>query len=106
MAIDSCFLKDRFLMEAETDPGARRLSDQLQQEVLELLNDGLAKRMDEIVELLNKQGHQLAPYYPEPGSFAFRDDRGGECDLRLGLDIVVSVGFRDTVADDSGIDET
>ena len=90
-------------MEAEADPGARRLSDQLQEEILQLLEVDVAKKMGEVVKLLNEQGHQLRPYYPEPGHIAFRDDRGSdnayECDLRVAADIVVSTGFCDTMTD-------
>ena len=103
MAIDSRFSKDRFRIEATADPGARHLSDQLQEEILHLLEVDIAKKVDDVVKLLNEQGHQLRPYYPEPGHIAFRDDRGSdsayECDLRVAADIVVSVGFRDTITE-------
>jgi hypothetical protein len=102
MSIDSRFSKDRFQMEAQSDPGARHLSDQLQEEVLAILQEGVFGKVHEIVGLLNEHGHNLRLYYPaELGDISFRDDRhiGGtyECDLRLGVDIVTSVGFRDTV---------
>jgi hypothetical protein len=101
MAIDSQFSKDRFRMAAEADPGARQLSEELQTEVLHQLQGVVSKKMEEIVALLNEQGHRLTYYYPpQLGDISFRDDRQSngtyECDLRLGVDIVVSVGFRDT----------
>lgn len=102
MSIDSRFSKDRFRAEALSAPGTRRLSDELQGEVLAMLQDGLCRAVNDIVERLNAHGHNLRLYYPpEPGDLSFRDDRveAGtyECDLRLGIDIVVSVGFRDTM---------
>lgn len=107
MSIDSRFGKGRFRVEADVTPGARQLADQLQAEVLQLLQDCVTTKVNEIVSALNEQGHQLHLYYPpEPGHVAFRDEgrSGGanECDLRLAVDIVVSAGFRDTV---SGTDE-
>ena len=102
MPIDSHFSKNRFQVEVQSSPSVRRLSDQLQEQVLAMLQEGVSTTLHEIVKLLNEHGHDLRLYYPpEPGDISFRDDRGSggtyECDLRLGVDVVVSVGFRDTV---------
>ena len=100
MSIDSRFSKTRFEEAERSDPGARRLADDLQEEVLKLLQDGVLKTMQEIVELLNQNGHRLTPYERQLGCIAFRDDRGVDetyaCDLRLAVDVVVSAGYRDT----------
>lgn len=101
MTIDSRFSKLQFLSESENKNGSRGLSDQLAAEVLALLHDAVAARFNEIVEQVNQLGHDLRAYdEPQPGEIAFRDDRefNGEylCDLRLAVDVVVSVGFRDT----------
>lgn len=106
MSIDIRFSKDRFQAETLSILGARRLSDQLQAEVLAELQDGVCRAVNDVVGRLNAHGHNLRLYYPpELGDISFRDDRaeGGtyECDLRLGVDIVVSVGFRDTVNGES-----
>ncbi len=103
MTIDNRFSKTQFQKEAESNPGARHLSDGLQQEVLTILQVGVVKKVQEIVDLLNRNGHRLSMYYPPRlGDVAFRDDRSidgnYECDLRLGVDVVVSVGYRDTKA--------
>ena len=110
MSIDSRFSKDRFRTEVEIDPGARQLSDELAAAVLKQLHERVAAIIEEIVTHLNRHGHDLRLYYPaQPGDISYRDDRLNdgiyECDLRLGADIVVSVGFRDTIqVDDDGGD--
>jgi hypothetical protein len=106
MSIDARFSKDRFQMAVASDRSVREtrlLSDELQEEVLTILHEDVCKKVQQIVDLLNQQGHQLSPYYPpRPGDIAFRDDRcfegTYECDLRLGVDVVISVGYRDTKA--------
>jgi hypothetical protein len=100
MAIDSRFSKHQFLAESQNRPGARELSDQLAAEVLGLLHEAVESRFSEIVEQVNQEGHHLRAYSePQPGEIHFRDDRGSngtyECDLRLAVDVVISVGFRD-----------
>ncbi|MGJ5820384.1 hypothetical protein [Paludibaculum fermentans] len=101
MTIDSRFSKDQFRMAFESNPSSRHVSDQLQAEALQLLQEVVAPKVNEIVTRLNQLGHQLNEYYPpQPGDIGFRDDRERdgryECDLRLGVDIVVSVGYHDT----------
>jgi hypothetical protein len=102
MAIDSRFSKQQFLFELENRKGTSDLPDQLAAEVLGLLHEAVQSRFNEIVEQVNQLGHHLRAYSePQPGEIAFRDDResNGEyvCDLRLAVDVVVSVGFRDTI---------
>jgi hypothetical protein len=101
MAIDSRFSKHQFLVESDNRPGSSKLSDQLAAEVLGLLHEAVQSRFSEIVEQVNQVGHDLRAYSePQPGEINFRDDRGSngeyECDLRLAVDVVISVGFRDT----------
>jgi len=108
MPIDSRFSKDQFEAEGRRGQSTRQLCDQLQGEVLALLQDGLCRAVREIVGQLNEQGHSLRLYYPpEPGDISFRDDHAEngayQCDLRLGVDVVVSAGFRDTVKGESSV---
>ncbi|MGE5644550.1 MAG: hypothetical protein ACM336_02040 [Acidobacteriota bacterium] len=102
MAIDYRFSKQQFELAAETNSGSRTLSDQLETEVLQVLHAAVTDSLGRVVEQLNQMGHRLRTYYPpEPGDIAFRDDHGSNgsyvCNLRLGVDVVVSAGFRDTI---------
>jgi hypothetical protein len=96
MAIGDRFSKQQFLMEAEQKPGTRELSELLQAEVLALLQGAIQARTSDIVGQLNQLGH----YEPQPDHIAFRDDEGSDadyrCDLRVAVDVVISVGFRDS----------
>jgi hypothetical protein len=103
MAIDSRFSRRQFQFELENRKGSRDLSDELAAEVLAMLHEAVEVRFNEIVEQVNQLGHHLRAYHePQPGEIHFRDDHESngayECDLRMAVDVVVSVGFRDTKA--------
>jgi hypothetical protein len=88
---------------AQADSRDRALSDELQEAVLRELHAVLAPALDVIVVRLNEMGHNLRHYTPpSPGDVSYRDDSEGDrpyrCRLRLGVDIVVSVGFADALA--------
>jgi hypothetical protein len=73
---------------------AKLLGDELQVEMHEVIQ----VKFNEIVEQLNKMGHNLKPEYPPiPGDISFRDDwvdkDGYHCKLRVGFDTVVSTGY-------------
>lgn len=67
-----------------------------------MVHEALIPLVGQIVATLNARGHKLRYYEePVPGTLVFRDDTGAgpayHCDLRLAVDTVISVGFRDTV---------
>jgi hypothetical protein len=104
MTIDIRFSKDSFLKENERDPSSRILADALEAEVQQELYEVIMPKIREIVGRLNALGHQLKEYTPPiPGDISFRDDRekngGYMCFLRLGVDTVVSVGFKDAIVE-------
>ncbi len=101
MSIDERFSLAEFRVAGSGTSAARRLADNLEQEVERRLHDVTIKAFEEIVADLNRLGHNLKEYTPlVPGDIAFRDDEelnsGYLCRLRLGVDTVTSVGFGDT----------
>ncbi len=90
--------KAAFEANAASVSAARGLADDLQRQVLVDLNDVVSARLKEIVAALNSEGHNLTEYDVSPGDFGYRDqNEAGECHLRLGCDVVISVGYRDCV---------
>lgn len=110
MRLQRAYAKQDFLAEHLSDPGSRRLADELAAEVQKVLHDVIKSAVSQIVEQLNADGHDLRYYdEPVPGMIALRDDAGDganyRCDLRLAVDTVISVGFRDT-AESSAAEES
>ena len=102
MPISNRFSKEAILREFQRDSKSRRLADELQVEVQRGLHLAVSDAVAEIVAQLAELGHHLQHFEePSPGLIALRDDHVAsgtyECDLRLAVDTVVSVGFRDTV---------
>lgn len=105
MPIDNRFSKSSFMEEYQRDPSSRNLSDALEAEIQQEIHEVVMPKMLEIVERLNAMGHQLREYTPPiPGDISFRDEvqtaEGYVSLLRVGLDTVVSVGFRDAITED------
>lgn len=99
------YSKEDFLTEYHSHGKAGDLTDELAADVQEILHEVISAAVDRIVEQLNGSGHNLRHYdAPVPGAIALRDDSGKgaeyRCDLRLAVDTVVSVGFRDTMDPD------
>lgn len=106
-SLDVRFRKSEFEHEYAGD-ALPWLSDALTDEVQRELHGAILDKVREIVGRLNGLGHNLAEYYPpEPGDISFRDGIGDDnrCDLRLAVDVVVSIGFRDTVSADELLGE-
>ncbi|XYH97308.1 hypothetical protein ACMHYB_57720 [Sorangium sp. So ce1128] len=100
MSIDTRFALEAFRM-AEERGQARKLSDELQDEILRELHAVIEPAFLEIVEKLRRLGHDLKPYTPTvPGDLNYRDDGntvdGHRCKLRVGVDTIASVGYADT----------
>jgi hypothetical protein len=99
MAIDTRFSKNSFIEENEQNPSAVNLVNALEAEIQRELHEIIMPKVHEIVERLNSMGHMLREYTePLPGDISFRDDeeKNGTyiCFLHLGVDTVVSVGFK------------
>ncbi len=99
--IDERYSLEVFLKQAENSEANESLIDQLSQEIQNELHLVLSKKVEDIVNKLNAMGHSLKPYTePLPGDINYRDDsnnNGYVCNLRLGVDTIISVGFQDTV---------
>jgi hypothetical protein len=96
--IDSRFSASRFEELGLDTQESRRLADLLADEIQTELHNVIAKRMEEIRELLNRMGHNLKPEYPpKPGDISYRDEATGDddypCRLRIGVDTVISTGY-------------
>lgn len=101
MAIDEKYSMNAFQSKQQTGGDLKRLSDMLMTEVLQEIHVAVEPAIEVIVNRLNALGHQLKPYTPStPGDVQYRDDEiiDGKyvCRLRLGVDVVVSIGFADT----------
>ena len=81
------------------DPAAtRRLAAQLQDDVMQEVHKAALTAFLRVVKGLNAEGHDLRPYQEiRPGDIAYRDEPiEGQCNLRLGCDVVISAGYSDT----------
>jgi len=102
MAIDERFHLDQFLRIRGDADALEAVNAELEKEVHKRLHEVVQPAVEEIVARLNGVGHNLTLYYePVPGDIGYRDDQTVDgrysCKLRLGVDVVVSIGFADTV---------
>ena len=82
-----------------SDPFAtRRLADELQDDVGQQIHEAVLTAFLRVVEGLNAEGHDLRLYEEiRPGDIAYRDEPvEGQCNLRIGCDVVISAGYSDT----------
>jgi len=88
---------DNFIKLGLNSGPARRLAKELQAEVLARMHEIVLPSFQQVVTELNALGHDLRSYAVEAGDISYRDDvetdRGYQCKLRLGLDMVVSAGY-------------
>ena len=104
MPIDNHFSKSAFVTESKQEPALMNLAGALEAEIQAELHEVILSKIREIVGRLNAMGHRLEEYTPPtPGDISFRDeveeDGTYTCLLRLGVDTIVSVGFKDVVAE-------
>jgi hypothetical protein len=80
------------------DPAAaRRLADQLQDEVLQEVHEAVYTAFLRVIDGLNAKGHDLRLSEEIGlGDIAYRDEVEGHCNLRLACDVVISAGYSDT----------
>jgi hypothetical protein len=75
---------------------ARRLADQLQDDVVQEVHEAAYTAFLRVVDGLNAKGHDLRLEEISPGEIAYRDQVEGYCNLRLACDVVISAGYCDT----------
>src|SRR5258705_5979328 len=92
------YSKSEFTSLDSDSAATRRLADQLQDEVVREVHEALLTAVLRVVDGLNAEGHDLRLYGEmRPGDIAYRDEpTEGQCNLRLGCDVVISAGYSDT----------
>lgn len=80
-------------------PEARKLANELENDVAQEIHMTVLEEFRKIIDALNAQGHNLEVYGEmKIGDIAFRDEpKDGQCKLRLGCDVVISAGYSDTI---------
>ena len=79
-------------------PAARKLADELQDDVAKEIHGAVLTAFTLVVEELNTRGHNLRADEIRIGDIAFRDGAAdGQCYLRLGCDVVISAGYSHTL---------
>jgi hypothetical protein len=78
---------------------ARKLADELENDVKQEIHMIVLDELRKIIDALNAQGHNLTVYGEiKIGDIPFRDEsKDGQCNLRLGCDVVISAGYSDAV---------
>ena len=104
MSIDKQFSRQSFIEGSERN--SIHLPQALEAAIQQELHEVIMARLCEIVARLNAMGHELEEYTPpKPGDISFRDEKASNgtsvCFLRLSVDTIVSVGFKDVAAEDS-----
>jgi hypothetical protein len=90
--------KSKFESLASDPDATRRLADELQDDVVQEIHEAVFAAFLKVVDGLNAEGHDLRLYEEiRPGDIAYRDEPvEGQCNLRLGCDVVISAGYLDT----------
>jgi hypothetical protein len=94
------YSKHRFEELGLGTPAARKLADELQEDVTKGMHEAVLAAFQKVVNGLNARGHRLTPYDEiEAGQMSYRDEPGGEaCYLRLSCDVVISAGYGHTTS--------
>jgi hypothetical protein len=81
-------------------PAARKLADDLEDDVKKELQPIIIGAFQRIIEGLNAKGHNLKAYGEiKLGDIPFRDESEEKCNLRLACDFVISAGYADTISE-------
>jgi hypothetical protein len=92
------YTKQQFESRGLNSAAARKLADELENDVKKELQPIIAEAFQKIIERLNAKGHKLEVYGEiTMGDIPFRDESQGECNLRLACDFVISSGYADTI---------
>jgi hypothetical protein len=96
------YSKQHFESLGLNSPAARRLADELQDDVNAEIHAVVLPAFLNIVQRLNAQGHRLEMYdETRVGDITYRDEPvDGQSYLRLACDTVISAGYADTVTVD------
>lgn len=96
------YCKQQFDAHGLNTLAARKLADELQDDVTEEIHAAVLSAFLHIVERLNAHGHNLLlDGESSAGDVSFRDEPvEGECYLRLGCNVVVSAGYAHTMTTD------
>jgi hypothetical protein len=96
------YSKNQFESLGLNSPAARKLADELQDDVNAELHAAVLPAFLSIVERLNNQGHHLEMYDEIcVGDIPFRDEPiDGQCHLRLACNTVISAGYANTMTVD------
>lgn len=80
-------------------PDARKLADQLQADVNEVVHEAVLPAFSNVIKRLNAEGHNLTNYDDiRAGAISFRDEpTEGQCHLRLVCDVVISAGYANAI---------
>jgi hypothetical protein len=91
------YAKSKFESLASDPDATRRLADELQDYVVQEIHEAVFTAFLKVVDGLNAAGHDLKPYEEiRSGDIAYRDEPvEGQCNLRLGCDVVISAGYAD-----------
>jgi hypothetical protein len=85
---------------------ARMLADLLQQEVEQEIHNVVLLAMENIVQGLNREGHNLIAWDTKVGDVSFRDvSPEGNVRLRLACEVVISSGYAHMYPDDKTPEE-
>ncbi|MFZ0063893.1 MAG: hypothetical protein WAL47_17810 [Pyrinomonadaceae bacterium] len=92
------YSRSKFESLASDPASTRRLADELQDDVVQKIHEAVSSAVSKVVQALNAEGHDLRLYEEiRPGAVAYRDEPvEGQCNLRLGCDVVISAGYSDT----------
>jgi len=96
------YSKQQFESLGLSTPAARKLADELQDDVAKEIQAAVLPAFMNVVERLNAQGHHLEVYdHIRVGDISFRDEPiAGQCYLRLACDTTISAGYAHTMTAD------
>jgi hypothetical protein len=96
------YSKQQFESLGLNSAAARKLADELQDDVNAEIHASVLPAFLNIVECLNAQGHRLEMYdETRIGDISFRDEPiDGQCSLRLACDTIISAGYARTMTVD------
>lgn len=95
--VDQRFSSSAFASRGLDSEEAQQLADELEEEVQKEMQTVLEVKFGDIVDRLNRMGHNLKPERVALGELSYRDDdedeKGYYCKLRVAVDLVVSTGY-------------
>jgi hypothetical protein len=103
---DKKFSKEQFDKCGIDSEAARMLADLLQQEVEQEIHNVVLLAMENIVQGLNREGHNLTSSEAKVGNLSYMDvSLDGKVRLRLHCDVVISSGYAHMYPDDKTPEE-